>query len=162
MNNIDRDIKIKKDNEQFKFRVAGIIEKDNKILIARMDYNEYFCFPGGHVEMLENTKHAIERELNEELYFKIKTKDLFAIHENFYRNKNKDFHEICFYYLAEPKEEINLIDKYYEEIDHGSLVKYEYKWIDKKDLRNYNLHPKFIVEKIINNNKNFEHFISKD
>lgn len=158
----NNDINIIKEDKQFKFRVAGIVEKDNKILISKMHYNSYYCFPGGHVEILEDTNKAIERELNEELYFKVNVKSLFLIHENFYKNRNKNFHELCFYYLVEPKENITTEDKEHEEIDHGSLVKYKYKWVEKSELKNYNLHPKVVVEKIEKNDKNFKHFISKD
>lgn len=158
----NNDIKIIKENKQFKFRVSGIIAKNNKVLICNMHYNNYFCFPGGHVEVLEDTFHAIERELNEELYFKVKVNKLFAIHENFYKNRNKNFHEICFYYLAEPLEEIVFEDKKHQEIDHGNLVEYLYKWVEKDKLKDYNLHPKIIVEKLEKNNDNFMHFITRD
>ncbi len=158
----NNDIKILKDYKEYKFRVAGIVIKNNKVLICRMHYNNYYCFPGGHVEILEDSLHAIERELNEELYFKVNIKSLFALHENFYENRNKKFHEICFYYLAEPVEEVLLEDRIYEEIDHGNLVKYLYKWVDRNKLKDYKLHPEIIVEKLEKNDEKFMHFITKD
>ena len=52
---LSQDVRIKIGEKRFKFRVAGIIEKDDKLLLVRMNDNPFFCFPGGHVELLENT-----------------------------------------------------------------------------------------------------------
>ena len=50
-------------------RVAGVIIKDNKILLMRRIKNgrEYFVFPGGGVEENEIIEEAIIREIKEEL-----------------------------------------------------------------------------------------------
>ena len=158
----NNDIKLEKNNKAFKFRVAGIIEKDNKILVAKADCSRFPCFPGGHVSFLEDTKTALQRELDEELYFKVKVEDLFLIHENFFKNDNKNFHELCFYYIAKPLEDVETVDKDYEEIDHGFLIKYHYKWIEKNKLLDYNLHPKFVIKKLLKNDKENIHFVSSD
>ena len=60
--------------------VAALIEKDNKVLIAKRstgDPNVYgkWEFPGGKVELNEDEFHAIEREIFEEFELKIKAKD---------------------------------------------------------------------------------------
>jgi hypothetical protein len=53
--NYEKDVRIKNQGRRFKFRVAGIIEHDNKVLVVKMNQNPFFCFPGGHVELLEET-----------------------------------------------------------------------------------------------------------
>ena len=98
------DVKIVQNNQRFKYRVAGIIECEDKILVTKMGHNSFYCFPGGHVELLEDTKTAVERELNEELYFKVEILELLYIHENFFEDSNGKFHELCFYFTAKPKE----------------------------------------------------------
>jgi len=50
-------------------RVAGVIIKDNIILLMRRvrDEREYYIFPGGGVEENESIEEAIIREIKEEL-----------------------------------------------------------------------------------------------
>ena len=51
--------------------VIGIIEKDDVYLMVRRAQGiakaGYWCFPGGHIEVGENARIAIQRELQEEL-----------------------------------------------------------------------------------------------
>ena len=58
-------IRMKKDNISFKFRVAGIIIKDNKILLDKTENSPNYYLPGGYVELGETTKQALMRELKE-------------------------------------------------------------------------------------------------
>ena len=51
----------------FKFRVSGIIIKDNKILLVDMNNSNFLCLPGGYVELGETTEKACLRELEEEV-----------------------------------------------------------------------------------------------
>jgi len=157
-----RDIRISDNDNRFKFRVAGIVEKDNKILIDKFNNNSFYCFPGGHVELLEDTKKAIERELKEELFFKTEIDELLFIHENFFIAKDKNFHELCFYYKAHPIDKGYIPkDLIYCENDKGSLVNHEYKWINKDELLKYEVQPKIIIENIIQNNLH-KHLVTND
>lgn len=60
-------IKIKTEDYNFKFRVSGLIIKNNKILLVDMDNSGFLCLPGGYVELGETTEIAIKRELLEEI-----------------------------------------------------------------------------------------------
>ena len=60
-------ISYKEEQNKFNFRVGAIIKKENKVLIHRLKNFDFWLLPGGRVEMLEDTKKAILRELNEEL-----------------------------------------------------------------------------------------------
>ena len=161
-----KDIKIKTEKDAFKFRVAGIIERDNKILVTKMRDNDFYCFPGGHVEILEDTKTAAYRELNEELYFKFKLKKLLYIHENFFGHRGKNFHELCFYYSGRPlkKEEKNLLKEelIWEEIDNGEKLYHHFKWVDINDIDKFDIRPKEIVKNYVKNKNKFIHFCTKE
>ena len=57
--------------------VVGIIFKGKKFLIEKRKLNEkrdpgIVCLPGGHVELNESRKHALKREMKEELGIKVK------------------------------------------------------------------------------------------
>src|SRR3989338_8495485 len=62
-----------------KSTVACILIKGNKILLAkrvRNPFKNYWCLPGGHVELFEKIDVAIKREIKEELNISIKPKFL--------------------------------------------------------------------------------------
>lgn len=160
--NMESDIRLQNGNKRFKFRVGGIVENKGKYLVVQMNKNNFYCFPGGHVELFEDTKTALIRELNEELYFDTEVNELVAINENFYSLRGDDFHEMCFYYFAKPKNlDISMEDKVVEEQDKFGTVTHRYKWIDKNCLSKYDIRPKQIVEYIVNN-KTLKHFITKE
>lgn len=174
------DIKIQTEHKQFKYRVAGIVEKDNKILVTKMRNNSFFCFPGGHVELLEDTLSAVKRELDEELFFSFKLKKLLFIHENFFKVNNKDFHELCFYYKCKPIKNGFKFDKInsilnknltknnlfednliWEEIDNGERIFHNFKWINLNDISKYDIRPKEIIESYVKNKNKFVHICSR-
>ena len=57
-----KDIKLSVDDVKFKYRVSGILIVDGKVLTVKIANNDFYCLPGGHVELFENTKDAILRE----------------------------------------------------------------------------------------------------
>lgn len=156
---MSEDIRIQNNNNKFKFRVAGIVENDGKYLIVKMNQNPFFCFAGGHVELFENTKDALERELKEELYFDIEVGDLVAINENFYKLRGDNCHELCFYYFVKPKNKcIDMQDLTLEEEDKYGKVIHRFKWVSKNELLSLDVKPKEIVNYIVENNA-LKHFI---
>ena len=92
------DIKIKTATSKFKYRVNGLIIKNNKLLALRMRNNTSFCLPGGHVELGEDTRTAVIREMLEETDTNVEINKELAIVESFYKDKNNlTTHEISFY-----------------------------------------------------------------
>lgn len=163
MEKIKRDVKIDCNEGKFKFRVAGIVENKGKVLVTKMGKNDFFCFPGGHVELLEDTDHAAKRELEEELFFEFKLKDLFCVHENFFLEGTKGFHELCFYYKAEPEDKnIEMKDTFIEELDNGYIVNHHFKWLTKEELAKEDVRPKQLIEEYLKDSKSFKHLIFKE
>ena len=158
-----QDIKLNLEEGKFKFRVAGIVENKGKVLVTKMHVNNFFCFPGGHVELLEDTNHAIRRELAEELYFDFKLKKLFCVHENFFHQGLKGFHELCFYYTAEPVDkDMNMKDVYKDELDNGSHIIHHFKWLTREELAKEDVRPKQLVKEYLENSVDFKHLIFKE
>ena len=92
------DLKIKTDKEEFHVRSCGIIKQENNFLIMRVNNTAYYHIPGGHIEIGEDSKQAITREIKEEIGCDIQEASLFAIQENFWVKENKKCHGIEFYY----------------------------------------------------------------
>lgn len=100
---------------------AGIIEKENKILIAKKK-NSKWEFPGGKLEKGETPEQCLERELFEELEIKTRTED-FICSSKFSTGKNS--FELLAYKSTYISGKIKLHD--HEEI----------KWIFPEELKNY-------------------------
>ncbi|WDV47852.1 NUDIX domain-containing protein [Clostridiaceae bacterium M8S5] len=68
--------------------VRIILIKNNKVLLVRHTYDNYWYLPGGGVKKKESFERAICRELKEELGTEIYDMKLFGVYNNFYENKN--------------------------------------------------------------------------
>ncbi len=143
------DIRIDSDEGKFKFRVCGILEHNGKYLAVKINYNRFYCLPGGHVELGEDTDIAVLREMREELGYPIKINRLVAINQNFfYTDEGKTFHEIGFYYIVNAIDESNINPNDYvrEELDKGKIQHLEFKWFTKEELKQADFRPCFIPD----------------
>lgn len=140
-------INFKTENGVFNFRVAGILFNENKVLVHRLLNDDFYAFPGGRVEMFENTENTIIREMKEELDIDVIVNRLLWVSEHFFTHKDSKYHEICFYYLIEC-EDSNLLEKgdvFY--VTEGNN-KFEFKWVGLADIRKHVIYPTFIKDKI--------------
>lgn len=109
--------------------VAALIEKDNKVLLAKRstgDPNVFgkWEFPGGKVENNEDELYAIEREINEEFELVIKAKEFIINNICEYPNKIVDLRLYSCDYISG---EFNLHD-------HS-----EYMWVERTKIMEYDL-----------------------
>lgn len=158
------DIEINSDGIDFKYRVNGILLKENKILTIRMEHNDFFCLPGGHVNLGEDSKKAIIREMKEETGYDVEINKLIFLVENFFmRNSGEKIHEISLYYLLDTKEPIkNSFNDYtVREIDKGKEFNHFFRWIDLKNIETINFKPKEIIESLKEKSFSFKHIIIK-
>lgn len=84
-----------------KSTVACILIKNNKILLAKRvknPFKNYWCLPGGHVELFEKIDAAVKREIKEELGIKIKPKFLTFDQEIY---KNLKWHANVFFFASD-------------------------------------------------------------
>ena len=111
--------------------VAALIEKDNKVLIAKRSTGDPIVydkweFPGGKVELNEDEFHDIEREIFEEFELKIKAKEFIINNICEYPTKTVDLRLYsCDYISGEFKLH-----------DHSEIT-----WVNKNELLKYDLAP---------------------
>ena len=154
------DVSIKNGNSKFKFRVSGLIKKDGKILIQKIMDNPFYCLPGGHVGLGEDTLTAIKREVLEEIGKETKNERLFAIIENFFAGTEGGvYHELGFYYEVELDGDIETKDYTIIENDDGVDKKLEYKWVTIDELDKVDFRPVTLKEIIKQNPKAIAHII---
>lgn len=144
------DLKIKTESEEFHGRTCGIIKQEDKFLIMRVNKTSYYHIPGGHIEIGEDSKKAVNREIKEEIGCDIEKAKLFAIQENFWTRNNKKCHGIEFYYIIEPKQKLKMEDYEKIEIDKGEEKLLEFKWTTPEELKDIDLRPTNIRDMLIN------------
>lgn len=159
-------ITIKDENNRFGVRVSAIIFNHDLSKIFMQKQNEMYMFPGGRLEINEDSHEAILRELNEEHGIKEEVK-LKYIAESFIKFPgNKKYHEVGFYFLVKINEEkYNYKDnKIYNSLDEEHDGKSEFIWINKNNLKNYKIMPNILIEKINNlkDNNIVEHIVYKE
>ena len=142
------DIKFEKDDYKFNVRSSCIMKdkKHEKVLLTYMraikDHNA-FLLPGGRLEILENSKEAILREIKEEVGLNLDYK-LVSIEENIV--KDTKFHMIEFVFYTEIDNFEMLIN-----LDDG-WDKFEI--VEIKDIDNYDIRPKSVKSLIKENSYN--------
>ncbi len=101
-------------------------------------------FPGGRIDVHEDSKTSIERELLEELNLKTDL-NLKYIVEMFIKSPKTKYHEIGFYFVTKIKEKE--IKNNFKSLDGDSY----FIWVSIKELDKYNMLAKPIQDKVINN-----------
>ena len=145
------DIKLNNEDGIFKLRVCGALKLGEKFLFIKHEGSKFFCLPGGHVEQGEDSETAIKREMEEELGFPVKLEKLLGIDQNFFPlNDGKRFHEIAFYYLFSPENEISSCDFEREENDKGTVKRHRFCWFSLEELEKEDIRPKIILKMLEN------------
>lgn len=153
-------IRMKTSEFNFKFRVAGVIINDNKILTVNTRTDDCLYLPGGYVELGETTKEAVLRELKEELLLDFEITEYLGVLENYFEvPKRGRVHEISFYYLMNVPKGLNKSNFSLTENDKGHIINHDFKWIKIEDLHTYDFRPEILIEKLQSSNKIFNHLI---
>lgn len=147
------DILIEKNNYLFSYRIGGVLIKDDKIFLTKGG-NSYSLI-GGHVKIGETSEEAIIREFKEETNLDVKVDYLISSNENFWMWDDKPCHQLGFFY------KLSLINFDNEIIINPDCSDTKYVWVSLDELKDIKLYPKGIKEKILNKEKNKNHFISK-
>ena len=150
---------MQEEGTRFNARVGVIIynEDKTKILIENQ-YDKRYMFPGGRIDVHEDSKTSIERELIEELNLKSDL-NLKYIVEMFIKSPKTKYHEIGFYFVTKINE--NLIENNFKSLDGDSY----FIWVHIKDLDKYNMLAKPIKVKVVNNeiiDNNLEHIVYRE
>ncbi len=136
------------DNRRFRLRAAAIIIENNHILFASNASETYYYSIGGGVELGETMEHAVLREVWEETGIHYEIDRLAFVQENFFKRddgmlKGLSCHEITFYFLMKPRGT--------QELDSHSTtqgIPEHMNWLPIDTLGDYDVYPKFFIEKL--------------
>ena len=145
-----------KDNYRFNARASVIIfntDKTKILLFKVEDGRDYYLLPGGRIEIFEDSKSAIKREVKEELGYELDF-DLCSIQENFVIKNNQKIMQYCFCYKA---------------IYDGAIEKDIFKckdndgqqfyWVNINELSKYKIYPESTYD-LLSDDK-IAHYIEK-
>ena len=156
------DVRIKSDEGNFKYRVSGAIIKDGKLLMVNICNNGFYCLPGGHIHLGEDSLTAVKREINEEVGITCKNVQLIALGENFFSGKKGKMHEVNYVYMIEPNEDIATTDYNVVENDEGELKPLHFKWCLLDEIDQVDFRPSILKDKFKAKDFSFGHFITKE
>lgn len=130
---------------RFNFRVAAIIIADEHVLICREGDDSYAMLPGGRVELGEDSRLSLTREIAEELAMAAEIGELIATSENFYRREGEDFHELGFFYAVTlPGQGPNGNSPWLQREDEGHDLQFYWVPLAGDGLEKLNLLPRWL------------------
>ena len=130
--------------KRFNARSGAIVfNKDKSKILLEKQWNMYL-FPGGRIDMMEDSQTTIKREIKEELNI-----DCIPTLKYIVEMQAKEkYHEIGFYYILTIEE--NQIKNMTKNADGDGI----FLWIDINELEKYFLIMKLLIEEI--KNKSYE------
>lgn len=88
------------EGQRFNFRVAGLFVVDGHVLVCDEDDDGYCMLPGGRIELGEDSRTSLAREIEEEIGLAAEVGELLLTSESFYRRHDELYHELGFFYLC--------------------------------------------------------------
>lgn len=83
---------------KFSVRTVAVVLHGDRVLIHRMEHDDFWSLPGGRVEFGEPAAAALARELHEELGVEAGVGRLLWLAENFFALGGHRYHELSFYF----------------------------------------------------------------
>ena len=149
MNNTEKDCCFTSDKNWFRYRAAGIVVEDGKVLFISDDNLDYLYTVGGGVHMGEKSEDCVRREMWEETGTEYEIDHLAVIVENFFDGRGGiidgyDCHCLEFYYLMKSLGDIKLESK---SVNADGNVE-RLVWIPINEINKYNIKPSFLKDRI--------------
>jgi 8-oxo-dGTP pyrophosphatase MutT (NUDIX family) len=148
----------------FNYRAAAIAIVQEKVLLLRIEPYSFFILPGGRVEFYETSKECLQREIEEETGYATQvTRPLWAV-EDIYPFEGQDIHELCIYYEIVLPEDFPKDGSYKREeaakAFEGEKL-YEFSWVPLKELKEIDLRPAYLKDRLLALPKHLDFFTVK-
>lgn len=135
------------EGQRFNFRVAGIIVVEGHVLICREDDDTYTMLPGGRIELGEDSRLSLTREMAEELAMPADIGPMIATSESFYSREGEDFHELGFFYhVTLPGQGPNGASPWLQRPDEGHILSFYWVPLAGDALDAFNLKPRWLPD----------------
>jgi 8-oxo-dGTP pyrophosphatase MutT (NUDIX family) len=128
------------DRERFLLRAAAVVRHNGRVLLQRIGEHDFWCLPGGRLEMGESAVDGLAREMVEECGHEAEIGRLIWIIENFYTHQGVREHEVGLYFDVQFDGESAVYQEEWHsaELEGTPLL---FRWFDASDLERVNLKP---------------------
>lgn len=157
-----RDIRLMIEDVKFGCRAVGVLKKNNKILFQKRKDDKFWALPGGAIEVLERAKDVVVRELKEEIgvFDVIVQRPLWFV-EYFFTMNDVKWHQYILGYLLDIDDNNEIINKKeFDGIEEGKNI--TYRWISLDEIKNADIKPDYLKEKLLNLKDEFEFLCEED
>lgn len=148
-------------NLRFNHRVAGVCVHEGHVLLTHAECEDFLILPGGRVEIHEDTRTALGREITEELGCEAEVGRLLRVVEDFFSLSGREYHEVAFVYEFVPLDRSVLQNTWTRNIADGGVA-IEFRWFHLDDLETVNLQPGFLKEALADPPTSVEHRIIRE
>ncbi len=158
------DILFRKDGFVFSYRVAGIALQNGKVLLQKPTNEDFYAFPGGHVEFGETNEETLVREFKEEIGAEIRVGALKWVAEAFFPWGESPCHQICLYYAIDitdddiPKDGMFMAKEHIE----GRNFDLEFHWVPIEKISELEIYPAAAKELLEKFDEGVKHFVYKE
>ena len=158
------DILLRKDDWVFSYRVAGIAVQNGKVLLQKPTNEDFYAFPGGHVEFGETNEETLIREFKEEIGADIAVKELKWVAEAFFPWGKSPCHQICLYYAIEITDEDIPKDGMFMAKEHieGRNFDLEFHWVPIEETDRIEMYPEDAKTLLKDLESGVKHFVYKE
>lgn len=132
---------------RFNYRVAGVTLFEGKILLQRLERDDFWALPGGRCELLENSADALRREYAEELGALPTIERPLWLVENFFVYNGLSFHELSMIYKTDlPRDSAPCSLE--EFAGKETAVRLRFKWFPLDGIGSITLYPSFLQKRL--------------
>ncbi|NGP18417.1 NUDIX hydrolase [Devosia aurantiaca] len=130
---------------RFNYRVAAVIIAEGHVLVCREADDDYCMLPGGRVELGEDSRLSLVREIEEELALPAEVGPMLATSESFYEREGEQFHELGFFYrVTLPGQGSDGRSPWLKRRDEGHELQFHWLPLEGVELEAFNLVPRFL------------------
>lgn len=129
-------------NVRFIHRVAAVVIKDGQILLHHGPGEPFWTLPGGRVEAGEPAEQALILEMREELGIEVRVGRLIWVVENFFREREREYHGLELYFAVTVSLEPSSLEFYGFE-GHRRLT---FRWFALQETPGMDIRPPFLIQ----------------
>ena len=152
------DISFRLDGHRINLRVGGIFIAESRVLLNRLEKDDYWFLPGGRIITGESSEQAIRREIREELGIDCRIVRPVFLMENFFTLAGEPFHELGVYYLLDPAGASLPKDGDCVKTDAGLL----FQWQAVSRLHAIDFRPAVLATRLRDLPATLEHIVNRD
>lgn len=160
-----RDILFHSENDLFSYRVAGILIRDEKVLLQKPENDDGYALPGGHVSFGETSSEALVREFKEEAHADIQVDRLALVCEIFFPWGDRPCQQISLYYTVSLRDESQIpLEGSVPFLDESGQIEPDlhFSWIPLSEIPGLKIYPPDLKNHLLSLPEHIEYLVYKE